>query len=79
MTLTKQLELKFIGPDQYLKEGITRNRIYPVVGYETRKREKTFEGRTVWTDDPYLLIITDNKKLVSLAAFNCDVQICSKN
>lgn len=75
MYLLKNLELMFVGPNEFLIDGIQRHKIYTVVGYETRKREKSFQGKTVWTDDPYLMIITDKKKLVSLAAFNCEIRI----
>lgn len=75
MFLQRKLRAKFIGNEDYRPKNFDQKGYVPVVGFETRKVKKTFEGQEKVIDEPFLLIIDDHSKLIPVAAFNFNIQI----
>lgn len=73
--MQRKLKCKVTTTDsRYRPEGIPE-RFIPVLGIETRRREKTFEGKITIVEDVYYLVVTNNGKLIPIASFNCVTMI----
>lgn len=68
--MQRKLKCKVINSD-YRPEGIPENKFIPVLGIETRRREKEFEGKKTIVEDVYFLVVTDRGKLITVGSFNC--------
>ncbi len=73
--MMRKLKCKYTGPDDYLPEGVPRDKFIPVLGYEVRRREQRKEDKTVIVEDVYYMVTNDKGKLVSIASFNCSTMI----
>ena len=75
MMLQRKIKCKFIGSSEYQPEGIPNDKFIPVIGYEYRKREQNKDGKIIWVEDMYFLVVTAKGKLTPLASFNCATMI----
>lgn len=73
--LQRKIKCKFTGSDDYLPEGVPRDKFIPVIGIEARRREKTYEGKTQWVEDLFYIVINNKGKVVTIASFNCSTMI----
>ena len=73
--IQRKLKCKFTGSDDYLPEGIPRDKFIPVIGFEYRKREQHKDGKSFWVEDLYYVVINNKGKAVSIASFNCSTMI----
>jgi|WetSurMetagenome_2_1015567.scaffolds.fasta_scaffold15199_9 hypothetical protein len=73
--LQRKLKMKYTGSDDYLPEGVPRDKFIPVIGYEIRKTEKNVKGENKTFEDIYYIVINDNGKLSKVAEFNCVTMI----
>lgn len=71
----RKIKCKFTGSDDFLPEGVPRDKWLPVIGYETRKREKEFEGKKSIVEDILYLVTNEKGKIVPIASFNCSTMI----
>lgn len=75
ISLQRKLKCKFTGSDDYLPEGIPRDKFIPVIGFEYRRREQNKDGKSFTVEDVYFQVINDKGKLISIASFNCSTMI----
>ena len=74
--LIRKLKCKFTAADDYKPEYISRDKWMPVVGIESRRKEIKKEGRQPQViEEFFYLIIDDQGKLRTIAAFNCNTMI----
>lgn len=71
----RKIKCKFTGSEDFQPEGIPRDKWFPVLGYETRQRQKTFENKTETVTDVYYLVTNDKGRLTTIASFNCSTMI----
>lgn len=76
--LQRKIKCKFTGSEDYQPEGIPRDRWLPVIGWETRKREKEYQGTKQWVEDIFYHVTNEKGKLVCIASFNCSTMIDEK-
>jgi hypothetical protein len=76
--IQRQLMAKYSGPDDYIPEGISRDKFIPVVGVKTRIEERMVRDKPKKIEDIFLLIINDKGHIVEVSAFNCTVEINRK-
>lgn len=72
--MQRKIKCKVIN-DEYRPEGIPSDRFIPVLGIETRKREKEYQGKKMWVEDVYYLVVDNRGKLLSVASFNCSTMV----
>lgn len=75
MVMQRKVAFKFTGSDDYKPELISRDKHYPVIGYEVRRSEKQFEGEMKIQESLYYLIIDDKGKPVVVASWNGETVI----
>ena len=73
--IQRKLRAKFIGNEDYRPKNFEQKGFVPVIGFESRKVPKTFNGESKVVDEMFLIIIDDHGKIVSAAAFNFAVMI----
>lgn len=73
--MMRKIKCKFTGSEDFQPEGIGRDKWFPVIGYETRQRQKTFDNKTETVTDIYYLVTNDKGRLVTVASFNCSTMI----
>lgn len=73
--IMRKIKCKFVGSEDYQPEGIPRDKWFPVIGYEIRRREKEFQGKKETVEDVYYLVTNDKGKMVTIASFNCSTMI----
>jgi len=73
--IQRKLRCKFTGSDDFLPEDIPRDKFLPVIGYEYRRKERQFEGKTIQQEDLYYIVIDNKGKLKTIASFNCSTMI----
>lgn len=78
IVLQRPLMAKYSGPDEYIPEGITRDKFLPVVGVKTRTEERMVKDKPKKIEDIFYLVINDKGKLLEVSAFNCTTEINRK-
>lgn len=73
--LQRKIKCKFTGSEEYQPEGIAREKWFPVIGYEIRKREKKFENKIEMVEDVFYLVTNEKGRMITLASFNCSTMI----
>jgi hypothetical protein len=81
--MMRKLKCKFTGADDFLPEGIPRDKFLPVLGIESRKRihvdtREGKQGKQKEVEDIFYLVTDDKGKLISIASFNCATMIDEK-
>jgi hypothetical protein len=81
--MQRKIKCKFTGADDFLPEGIPRDKFLPVLGIETRKRVHVDnrpgkEGIKKEVEDIFYLVTDDKGKMISIASFNCSTMIDEK-
>lgn len=71
--MQRKIKCKVINPD-YKPDGIP-DKFIPVLGIETRKREKEYQGKKMIVEDVYYLVVDNRGKLLSIASFNCATMV----
>lgn len=75
IVIQRKLKAKYTGEDQYKQDGIDRDKWMNVIGIESRKRLKKYEGKEKWVDDLFLVVINNNSKACIISAMNMDIRI----
>jgi hypothetical protein len=78
MFLQRKLRAKFVGLPEYLPKGMPEEKFIPVVGFSSQWLLKHYDGKERREEELTLIMIGDNQKLVSCAAFNCKVILDEK-
>lgn len=73
--IQRKLRAEFIGSDEYRPKNFNVKNYVPVIGWETRREVKNFNGVEKTIDELYLILIDDNGKLISSLAFNFKVMV----
>lgn len=73
--MMRKIKLSYTGDDKYLPEGIERKKWYPIVGYEARKIEKSFDSGKKWVEELFYFVISSQGKVTLIASFNCHTAI----
>jgi len=73
--LQRKVKMKYTGSDEYLPQGVPREKFIPVIGYESRKVEKTYEGKQKTSEEIFYFVLNDNGKMTRIAEFNCVTMI----
>lgn len=81
--MQRKIKCKFTGADDFLPEGIPRDKFIPVIGIEVRKRvhidnRPGKEGAKKEVEDIYYIVTDDKGKITSIASFNCSTMIDEK-
>ena len=78
IVMQRPLMAKYSGPDEYIPEGIPRDKFLPVVGVKTRTEERMVKDKPKKIEDIFYLIINDKGKLTEVSSFNCTTEINRK-
>lgn len=73
--MQRKIQCKYTGPDKYLQEGFKRDKWFPVVATEVRRREKEYEGKKRTVEEIFYIVIGEKGQLVTTASFNCETRI----
>ena len=73
--MMRKLKCKFTGSDDFLPEGIPREKFMPVLGYEVRRRDQVKNDKKIVVEDIYYIVTTDKGKVIPIASFNCATMI----
>lgn len=73
--IQRKLKCKYTGDEKYRQEGIERDKWMPVVGFESRKRNVTYEGKTKVVDDLYYVVISAKSEVLIVSSINCIARI----
>lgn len=73
--IQRKLKCKFTGSDDFLPEGVPRDKFMPVIAYEYQRREKEFEGKARIQEDLFYIVLNNKGKPTRIASFNCATMI----
>lgn len=73
MILQRLLIVQFVGDEKYRPTNINSKHSYPVIGYETRKNVREFEGKKKEFSEVDFLVIGEDFRPTIIPGFNCKV------